>query len=253
MNSIPQPIQPPTINSQSAIPTQSLPPVNQGVGVFPANQVPRPVTPIGSVSQVRRPWGAIFSILGVTTVFIGLFIIYFLNVANMSKIESLDKSIAEFTERLSSEPLVSTERQVRALATAFNGYKKAILERADFSIVNAEIASLTPKEAILDSLNIDEKGNLRVSASTLTFLDAGRMLLSYQQSQLLKTVTLGSVTFSQKEGQKPISLAILATLDPTLLTKKSPNVSSVNSPLLNLNDPLSNTPITSPTSLNLKP
>ena len=200
-------------------------------GVFPPRESMPHIDDIQSVTTLAKPWDAIFAIVAALIALLGIFVIYFLNVATSAQIRQADQTIGQLTTALNTEPLLSTKQQVQRLSVALTGYQQANSQKYNYGPFNEQLASITPKEVLVNALSLDEKGVLRLTATATNFVNAGKALLAFRQSAMLSGVTLDSVAMTSNDNRQQINFTLLATLRPEFLgangTTNQPNGSVV--------------------------
>lgn len=185
-----------------------------------AQRVETPLPTITGVTPLARPWLAIFSATAVIITLVGTFMLYFLNVTTAAKIRRAETEANQLTEAIAREPLASVEKQVKLVSLALSGYSKATSEKLNYAFLADEVTRLTPKGTSLSSLNVDEKGAVRVSGSAASFLDAGKALLSYQTSSFFDSVKLEAITLADQGGTRRIEFSLGGNLKKNALREK---------------------------------
>lgn len=213
-------------------------------GLPPASPTPRPATipqatihggPVPSVAAKHQPWSVIFAVLALFISLVGSFILYFLNVSTQSQINYSETVLKDLNTELSQPPLAQVDQQLTLVNSTLQGYKAASQKKVDYTVITDALPKLTPKDMKLESLIIDAKGNLRISARASSFLSAGKALLAYRQAPFLTNVTISGLALETTEQQATASTSfdLVATIKKeALLPQPTPaaNPSPVASP-----------------------
>lgn len=188
-------------------------------GIFPPRSAAG-MPAIGEVAPLARPWPAIFAVAAVFIALIALFIAYFLDVRYVAQTKR-DTAKAESVRTALQDPsLVETEQQVTQYATAIAGYQIASARQYDYAKLLTEIDQRLPKDALLDSITINEKGIVRLTGRATSFEVAAKAHESYKASAMLKNVALADVSLGSNRSTQQINFTIsgtaqLATPDQT--------------------------------------
>lgn len=205
-------------------PNQPQPPVSvPGVPVKPLD--------IPGINAVRRPWLAMLSVLSLFIALIGTFIIYSLRISTESRITAAEDRIQVLQTELSNPPLADTDKQYKLIANSLQGYKTASARRLEYYRFFTELPTLLPNNISLDSLLIDEKGQVRMAGRTDSFDNAGLAKLAVEKISYFSSAKLDTVGLSESGGSKKVGFTISATLKKDrLMANAKPTISGATSP-----------------------
>lgn len=201
-------------------------PVPEHGGQHGHHQRPSELPTMAGVTSLHKPWAAIFSIVLLIIVVVGSFILYVLNVRTNSQAEAAENRSKELTEKIEAEPLKTVEARAKAVAAALTGYRSARESQLDLGLFNQTVRDLVPKNLIIDSLTLDEKGNVRVSVQSDTFIDSGKLLLAFKGSPLFSTAELETADLERADGRKPVSAVVIGTINASYLQSGSSDTQS---------------------------
>lgn len=190
--------------------------------IFPPRQVAQGPE-IGSITPLTRPWNAIFATAAVFIALIALFVAYFMDVRYLAQARGSEAKIVTLTAQLQEGDLVAAEREMTKYASAINGYQAAVLNQRDHSALLRELDLRTPKDAIIDSVSMDEKGMVKLLGRTNSFLTVAKAYLSFKGSSLVKNVTLNDTSLGDPSTGQKINFTItgIAQLSSTDVTTQS--------------------------------
>jgi hypothetical protein len=180
-------------------------------GVFPARSTAG-MPAIHDVSPMDRPWHTIYAVAAVFIALIALFIAYFLDVRYIAQAKRDATTIDSILVALQDPALQETQEQVTRYASAISGYQISAAKQHDYSKLLSEIDQRLPKEALLDSIGIDDKGTIRIVGRTPSFELAAKTFESYKTSTYITNVVLADVSMSDKQDTQQINFTISGTI-----------------------------------------
>lgn len=201
---------PQQLTTTPAAPGAVSTPVTPTQGVFPARST-EGMPAINNIAPLARPWHTIFSVAAVFIALIALFITYFLDVRYTAQTKRDAAQAASIQTAMTDPALQQTEQQVNQYAAALAGYQVAVGNQHDYSKLLSEIDQRLPKDAVLDSINIDDKGAVRIVGRVSSFEQAAKTYESYKQSTMLTSVNLNDVSLSQSNSQQ-VNFTISGTI-----------------------------------------
>lgn len=202
-------------------PVQPAQPMTPEAGVFPPRAPIGDAPAITSITPLNRPWSAIFAVTAVFISLIALFVVYFLNVQTSAKIKSHENDIQTVTTSLNDAKLAEAETKIKQITAAISGYQAAAAQQLDYAALYGDIEQRLPKNALLDSFLLDEKGAVRVSGTADSFVTVAKSFLSLRRSSLIKDVVLSGVSLTAKENSKVITFTLTGSLNTAHLMKKT--------------------------------
>lgn len=203
--------------STGAFPSPNPEPVNLTPTEAPSGP------PIEGVAGEERSWTVIFAIVTIIVTLLGSFILYFLVVTAKAKVRTTQTKIDELTRTLASEPLASLDRQATALAASLAGYKTALANVRDYTKLLDEVNALTPKDVKISSLGLDDKGEIRFTASSSNLISAGRTFYSYRKSKIFSGITFQAISLSTKDNSLKVDFIISGSVNRQNLGSPTPS------------------------------
>lgn len=200
------------------------------------------ISNIPSVTAGRQPWEVIFAVLTVFITLTGVFIVYFLNVSAASQIKRVEATISRLSLEISNPPLAETDKQLTIINTTLRGYNSALANRTNLTDLYEQLAFITPANIKLKTVAVNEKGQVNITARAENFVDAGRALLSFRQSDRLEEVDIINIALNNRVGSEQGVLFDLSAM----LRKPAGQAKALNGSASPSTSPL-------PTSANLDP
>jgi hypothetical protein len=186
-------------------------------GVLSDHQRPEQLPSMEAVTALHKPWTAIFGVILLIITIVGSFVLYALNVQAAAKTEEAQNRSKELSDKIGAEPLKTVEKQAKAVQAALTGYRTARGEQLDLGLLNQQVRDLMPKNVVVDSLTIDDKAGFRVAVQSDTFIDSGKLLISFREAPMFSTAELETASLDKQEGQKATTAVVIGTLNQSYL------------------------------------
>lgn len=197
----------------------------------------------GEAGHPSKKWYTVSLILSVVlglVVFLWPFLIG-------GKLKSVAQERVSLDDQLSSKKNKELEARIRSVKAAAEGLKVALQGTFPTVELVQTLEARLPKDVVILSLSVDEKGQLKLDGETTTYTSVAKFMVSLRSSGALDKIKLTGLS-GGTDGER-VRFTLTLASDPNKLTApvsqpagQKPQAGSVSSP------PSNPTPPTSPVS-----